>query len=153
MTGRERLRALNDSVARQRRRDQRWARARRVRRYLTDFAAFMADTVRRYWWAIVPAPICGVILAAQGKSPAWLILGFFITLAMTSIWTSYDRQIEGLHGRLFVTAEALEDQRELNRDLAATVAALMLDNEKIRATGGAPGVWIGDTWYEVEVES
>lgn len=151
-SNRDLLRQMNDELEAEKRHDAlrrvrlyRWARRR-----LAHAADFGRDMIIDYWWMILGSILFYGILALGDRSPAWVIVGPLGTIGLAGIYTWYDRKLRAAERRIRDRDWLIDALRESSLDLEATVQMLLGDQARVAAVGERPGVWVGQTWYEIE---
>ena len=144
---RTRLRRLNAEIVAEREHDAllRVRLYRRLRRLTYRGLHFGRETFSRYWWMIGGLWVFYFIVAIGGDTVP--LVGPLGAVLLAGLFTHYDLRNERAELLVIVLRERIQALKESGLDLEATIAMLIGD----QVSGGErPGVWVGQTWYEIE---
>lgn len=157
-SNRDFLRQLNDQLNDELEAEKRHDALRRVRlyrwarRHILHAADFGRDMVSDYWITILAAIFWFAFVGVAEGSARLAFFGPVGILVVVATYTWYDRKLRTAYDLCIRLREEIHALEESGRDLEYTIRSMILAKGKNAAVGDAPGVWIGDTWYEVEVE-
>ena len=120
----------------------------RVRRLTYRGLHFGRETFSRYWWMIGGLWVFYFIVAIGGDTVP--LVGPLGAVLLAGLFTHYDLRNERAELLVIVLRERIQALKESGLDLEATIAMLIGDQARMAAVGERPGVWVGQTWHEIE---